>query len=608
MAQNFDEGSSRQHHYDCLRSSGMAHMSTALVRLQIASLNDLVLRKDEVVQAGTHEWQIDRALTCELAIGRSSAEAAHHRADLPVHRTQVGRASLTTALMAGHPNNRRESLRLFEQDILAPSTNPTQDSRIRTYRAICRAWDVQPFPLSLEAIRCFGASLKAGGYRSASLYYQAVLGYQARHLQVMVEPILRHAIRDAVRSIRRGLGPAGLKDSFNALDLNNLQPDDTVGPFDIANPIHMLDVVILGLWYMLRESELASARLAHLSIDASNIGLLVPIHKTDQTGSLTIRHLNCACRYRRHQLCPWHAGHRHARRVRLHSAHVDGPSFPLVPDGEGRTPSKYMMIQHIRAVLQEANIPTTRADEQGAQLQRFGGHVLRVSGAQMMGAGGVPIQLIQLLGRWSSQAVQRYVQTSHMSVVPAIPAQLLGQEQPQLLPDTGTPLTTRQQDQPAPLQVEQPVARPSMDGRESQQLTRNTHRIQQLGRELASLRLAIAPPEETFVLRNRSLIAHRGFQYENQNHPDRWKTPCGWRYGLSKFFRVPHLAAEHSRCKKCFDLPGQDASDSEDIQSDGQESTSSSESTHPDRDNRTAGEKGNKPDDQMSVASFSFYH
>lgn len=57
----------------------------------------------------------------------------------------------------------------------------------------------------------------------------------------------------------------------------------------------------------------------------------------------------------------------------------------------------------------------------------------------MMGSGGIPIQLIQLLGRWSSQAVQRYVQTSHLSVVPNLPAQLLGSRPPELLEDSGLP-------------------------------------------------------------------------------------------------------------------------------------------------------------------------
>lgn len=245
MAQDFGEGIARKHLYECLRSSGMAHLATLMVRLQVASLDDLVLRRDELLHAGAHTWQLDRVLTCEAAAPVSKVEESD-RADLPIHRTLVGRASLTAALL----------VRVFEQDILAQSANPTQDSRIRTYRTICKTWDVEPFPITLESIRCFGASLKAGGYRSAALYYQAILGHQARHLHIVVEPLLRSAIKDAVRSIKRGLGPAGLEDSFNAMDLTKVVPGSALEPFDISNPVHMFDVVVLGLWFMLREAEL----------------------------------------------------------------------------------------------------------------------------------------------------------------------------------------------------------------------------------------------------------------------------------------------------------------------------------------------------------------
>ena len=139
-------------------------------------------------------------------------------------------------------------------------------------------------------------------YRSAAVYFQAILGYQARHLHVAVEPIHRSAIKDAVRSIRRGLGPAGLKDSFDVSYLSNITHQEQPEPFSVENPVHMLDVVVLGLWFMLREAEIAAARLAHLTIDSNTVSLLVPVHKTDQVGSLSMRQLNCACRYPRHHL------------------------------------------------------------------------------------------------------------------------------------------------------------------------------------------------------------------------------------------------------------------------------------------------------------------
>ena len=92
------------------------------------------------------------------------------RHDLPAFAPQR-RASLREALRAAEPNNRAASLKKLEDDILAKSTNPGNDARLRTYQAICRAWEVHCFPLDCQNLRCFAASLKAGGYKSSAIYY-----------------------------------------------------------------------------------------------------------------------------------------------------------------------------------------------------------------------------------------------------------------------------------------------------------------------------------------------------------------------------------------------------------------------------------------------------
>ena len=92
------------------------------------------------------------------------------RSDLPPIYQNGQRASFTLALVAAEPNNRKRALDELDRDVLARSTEPAQQSRVRTYRAICAAWGVAPFPLSVENIRCSAASFKAGGYRSAALY------------------------------------------------------------------------------------------------------------------------------------------------------------------------------------------------------------------------------------------------------------------------------------------------------------------------------------------------------------------------------------------------------------------------------------------------------
>ena len=158
-------------------------------------------------------------------------------------------------------------------------------------------------------------------------------------------------------------------------------------------------------------------------------------------------------------------------------------------------------------------------------------------------------------------------------MVPGLPTQLLGNNTQPIMEDSGTagsstiPPTSRTH--PAP----DTGANTRQHGR---QLQRQATQIDRLTQDIKDLKLAIAPPAESFVIRHRSTIAHRGFQFEGQNHPERWRTPCGWRYGAARFFRVPALEAMHSRCKKCFDLPGQDSSDSEEDRSDGDESSSSS--------------------------------
>ena len=99
-----------------------------------------------------------------------------------------------------------------------------------------------------------------------TVYYQAAVGFQARHLQTPIEPVLPGAIRDAVRSVKRGLGPSSLKESFDPFDLLVLPISNQVEPFQADNVSHMLDVTIIALWFMLREIELAAAKLQHVTL------------------------------------------------------------------------------------------------------------------------------------------------------------------------------------------------------------------------------------------------------------------------------------------------------------------------------------------------------
>ena len=49
------------------------------------------------------------------------------------------------------------------------------------------------------------------------------------------------------------------------------------------------------------------------------------------------------------------------------------------------------------------------------EVQRFGGHVLRVAGAQFLTRLMVPLSTVMLLGRWGSRAIERYVQDAALN-------------------------------------------------------------------------------------------------------------------------------------------------------------------------------------------------
>ena len=81
-----------------------------------------------------------------------------------------------------------------------------------------------------------------------------------------------------------------------------------------------------------------------------------------------------------HPLCPKHAMARHISRLRRRGAVPDSPLFPN----------------------DQRASPIHALDVEGRQMDRFGGHVARVS-AQFLAANGIPVTTVQLLRRWSSK-------------------------------------------------------------------------------------------------------------------------------------------------------------------------------------------------------------
>lgn len=536
--------------WDLLRSARVQHLAVPFVRLGIRSIDDVTRESDRILESGVSERDLQFLLQSRFP-DPPAQEAA--RGDLPVLGDMSRRASFTLALKAAQPNNRKRSLAELDRDVTARSSAPSQESRLRTFRSLAAAWEVSPFPLSVESIRCVAASLKAGGYRSSQLYFQAAINYQLRTLHETVHPLLRSLIRDMNRSIKRGLGPAKLKHGFDPFLLTGLIDSKDSDPFDWQRVSHAVDVVLLGVWFMLREIEIANCLQHHLILEGNEVHLVIPVHKTSSEGSFTTRVLRCACRAQLHRMCPWHCAERHLIRLVNHPSRQVGRSIPMLPDHEGRVLPKTKFVDTVRRVLGGAGIPLSYHDEAGNEYQRFGGHTLRVSGAMMLASSGAPTSLIQLLGRWSSSAVERYIQQSPLTAVPALPGQILrdgpGVGGHDRLPDRFMVPSTPHPGPSAAVISQRQTARG-----EQKQIQGMISQLNALESEVRILKDLIAKPTENLIVRHRSLIVHLAVIDEQKNDPPSWQTRCGWHYGTKRFFRVPAVSDGHRRCQKCFQL------------------------------------------------------
>eukprot|EP00435_Cladocopium_sp_Y103_P047536 s110_g14.t1 len=556
-----------------LRESRQQALAPILVRNGVKSVEDISRLSTQLLDDGAQPWQLELLTSMPH---QQQGPCTQPRWDTPVVR-QVKRASLQAALDAALPNNRRRCVEALERDVLANSTKPSTDSKVKTYQTICLAWQVEPWPVTLRSIQCFGASLKEGAYKSAQGFFQAVFTYQRRHLQQEVDPVVRGAARDYTRSISRGIGPSALKDSFDVDMLSQIPVDYKTDPFDMQSPAHGRDVMILACWFMMRELEMASCRWSHLYVSGPTINLMLPVQKNDTAGSLTLRTLRCACRIRLHPLCPVHAAQRHINRVRAHSAFQSQAEFPLIPNETGQVSSKHFMIQFFR--------PLTRPNHEGAETERFAGHVCRVSGAQWLSRLGMPLNQIQLLGRWSSTAVERYVQLAPLTQIEQCGAALLHPSAQRNLGISDgdvihqAPPVEDCESPPQPVvDVETLGETVEVDDRDPEPVV-SVADLQTLRAQVASLRQVVMEPSQILVHRTKSHIVHIGSVSETANNPVHWRTRCGWSYGLSSFFRLQSMQSGFRGCQKCFrDDEGHLASESDDSSGSDEVADSSSSS------------------------------
>ena len=120
-----------------------------------------------------------------------------------------------------NPAGLNQALGEFEADKFAASNVGTVSSRQAWWKRRSEAANIKPYPLDLKRISLAGALLKAGRYRSASAYFSA---FRRRHVELDFAwtDRLELAVKDALRSCERGLGPDKQRKAFDLAEVVSL--------------------------------------------------------------------------------------------------------------------------------------------------------------------------------------------------------------------------------------------------------------------------------------------------------------------------------------------------------------------------------------------------
>ena len=224
--------------------------------------------------------------TSDLAV----VTAGPSRPDLPVRRDAT-RASLAAAVEAVRPANVKRAVTELRDNMLAKSTRGPYESRLRTWNRLAFEGKVPAWPISTRTLEVIGAAFRAGAYRSAKEYFLAAFRYQEHDLGIEVDPLLRRFANRVIKAIIRGLPGSRLKEAFPLPALAPLVNFADRAAFGPARAAHSADVFVIAVWFMLREIEVAAARVSDMVVSPGLVVLDLPLHKTATGGERTLTRL-----------------------------------------------------------------------------------------------------------------------------------------------------------------------------------------------------------------------------------------------------------------------------------------------------------------------------
>ena len=165
-------------------------------------------------------------------------------------------------------------------------------------------------PLTPSKLVTVAALFKAGTYRSFPNYASSLKTFHVEEGFPWLS-ILEHTTNWCTKSTQRGIGPAR---QSHALRLHNLLTlTDMETPLVVGGPCWAVRTTLIAIIFLLREIELALARLSAWSFDhvLLEITWLLPTSKSDPSRRGTSRTWGCLCSVSGLP-CPYHLAVAHA--------------------------------------------------------------------------------------------------------------------------------------------------------------------------------------------------------------------------------------------------------------------------------------------------------
>ena len=401
------------------------------------------------------------------------SETVTSRPDLPVVHAR-GRGSMKRALDRTITNDEDQLIIDLENDMYAQSSKKPREALWKTWCVMASAWNLPPVPLTEELILKVGASFKAGQYRSPQNYFSRAVQEHRSLTKANPSYFLQQLIKNTTRSIVRGMGPTPFKDSFEVELLCRICP------------------------YNLPTGQ--ETWLEDPAADSTS-----PENRFSRClcSSRTLLHLPISPTFPTHLSTPRDEETPGQNAQEISSPVPTPQGMPLIPNASGHTISQDQLIQIFRDTIQLTGTTMERPGPAGDPRPRFSQHTCRVSGAQFLTRLGYSLEAVQLIGRWGSDAIKRYIQ-----------------EAPLQLQHVANPRA------PAPTEM-------------TSQHLRNL-----VQREVQALQ------HQYWICNPMTKVCHVPAVPETCIDNARWVTLCGWNYGTSLYRKQMTKPTDHY-CAKC---------------------------------------------------------